>query len=98
CAGLSWDYNGDLVVVGGQGNWRGTGVETYKFYPRYLGGIVLDIHPPYYPHILTNPWVQIGNMILPRYYPTLITLNQESIPATTPGSCSVPIPTGGASL
>jgi len=84
CAGHSWDPTGDLIVVGGDfyGGMLGP-VFTYRFEPGLLG------FPAVYPpgvcpvgDISGQPWTNLGDMSIARYYATLITLAREAIPGT----------------
>lgn len=81
CAGQTWDKYGQLTVAGGIPSAPGNPFpnETYRFRPQYLSGG----NPPYSPLPPPNsppaPWKQVGNMIIQRYYATLMALGIEAL-------------------
>jgi hypothetical protein len=92
CGGSSWDNRAQLIVVGGLSANLPTMQETFRFRPRALTGTFV---PPTGPTQVTYsasypPWVQLGDMVIPRYYPTLITLNKDLITLTAAGAGTVP--------
>ncbi len=109
CSGHTWDDRGRLVVGGGPTfsvavNPR----STYRLTPSNLGE---PVTPPgtQYPIIplanqIADPWLQLNDFAMTRWYPTLLTLNKEPIPerlgsgtcdnVNTPGKATLAL--GGA--
>ena len=104
CAGASWDANGQLVIVGalpfGSGPCATTARETWLFRPRLLSTTVTGTNPPVIqalPGSLDNPLAKrIGDMVIPRYYPTLIPLTRLAAPLNP--ACVPSAVSGGGSV
>lgn len=86
CAGLSWDRRGQLVVAGGVPTGNETNSfppETYRFIPKRLGPIAYNLETgmPYIgmPVSGSLPWRREGDMEIERYYPSLLTLNNDTV-------------------
>ncbi len=97
CAGLSWDLNGRLTVAGGFPAGGPTAPsETYRFDPRLLGVTIYPLSPPAVPcptPIIKNaPWSVPFLLSIPRYYPTVISLDRRGF-----GSNCWAQPTAGGS-
>jgi hypothetical protein len=78
CSGMSWDSQGRLLIAGGIGLLSGSLYNgIYRFDPAVLSTLV-----PGNPPIITttsNPWTQLTDMGLNRYYPALIALNRRRL-------------------
>jgi len=99
CGGQTWDRRGRLVVAGGSDNVT-LNKRTFRFDPRQLGDMSFPAilpgqpggggptYPPCAPITISAPaaWTQLGDMAIPRYYATVITLIRWAI-QTQAGQC-----------
>lgn len=107
CSGHAWDERGRLVIAGGP-TFSSPLIarSSYRFLPNSLGVITTPPggYPVIPPQALGDPWSQLGDLALTRWYPTLLTSSKEPIPerlgsnacdnVTTPGSATLAL--GGA--
>ena len=92
CGGASWDKLGQLLIAGGvppdcEGPNQLFPGETYRFRPKSLGVIITPSPwpvppPPFfagpsYFSFLRPPVVQQGDMVVGRYYPTVMPLQER---------------------
>ncbi len=80
CAGHSWDERGRLVVGGGPTTRLFLALSTYRFVASALGAVDTSGVYPVIPTPSGSPWVQLNDFARERWYPTLLTLNDEPIP------------------
>jgi hypothetical protein len=93
CGGMSWNTSGQLVVAGGD-VMTGQPDHAYRFMPAILA-------PPATGYIIPGTaWREVNTMSFPRWYPSVLTLAREDIPASgfvdIPGGSSLAL--GGGSL
>ncbi|MBI5363448.1 MAG: DUF1929 domain-containing protein [Planctomycetes bacterium] len=78
CSGHSFDSEGRLIVAGGFFGPGGIPARTYRFDPTNLP---IEISVGGQPFVRFAPWSRLDDMAIRRYYPTILPLISESVPA-----------------
>lgn len=84
CSGHSWGEHGNLVVAGAP-TFIMQNKRTYRFRPTTLGA-VMPLANGYREILNSSPWSRLGELALPHWYPTVMTLNHEDIVDTLLGT------------
>lgn len=80
CSGTSWNSRGELIVAGANRGSPQQLQQTYRFRPGLIGslsGVVPWLCMPFVD--ASSAWQRTGDMIVPRFYPTVVPLSKRQI-------------------